>query len=143
MSAEYEICVSSRLTNLAEIAEFVSERAVLAGLDENQVFDVQVALDEACTNIIEHAYEGDDDGELRICCFVEGDDFVIRIQDSGKPFCLEDVPLPDTSLPIEEREIGGLGVFLMRQMTDAIEYKTDPETGNELILRKRRKAVEL
>ena len=137
---QYEICVTSELVNLSLIAEFVSERARIAGMDEEEVFDVQMAVDEACTNTMQHGYEGREDGELRICCFVEGRDFVVRITDQGKPFAPDDVVAPDLSKPLEMREAGGLGLFFMRQLMDAVEFRPVPEGGNELIMRKRRRA---
>ena len=139
-SREYEICVASQLSNLADIGAFITERARLAGMEEQAVFDVQMAVDEACTNTMQHGYEGREDGELRICCFVEGRDFVVRITDQGKPFAPDDVVAPDLSKPLEMREAGGLGLFFMRQLMDTVEFRPVPEGGNELIMRKRRTA---
>lgn len=130
-----EICVSSATANLAEIADFVAERAALAGLDEERVFAVQMAVDEACTNSMQHAYEGRADGEVRICCYVDDDDFVVQIFDHGKRFDPEAVPEPDLASPLEERAIGGLGVFFMRRLMDCVEFTAD-EGGNLVTLRK-------
>ncbi|NLG50185.1 MAG: ATP-binding protein [Chloroflexi bacterium] len=139
MGVEYEICVTSRLSNLSEIAEFVSDRAALTGLDERQVFEVQMATDEACTNSMEHAYEGREDGEVRVCCYLEGDCFVVRITDFGRPFDPDSVPKPDLQSPLEERQIGGLGIFLMRELMDSVEFHSDPIAGNQVIMRKQRR----
>lgn len=130
-----ELCVSSATANLAEIAEFVAERAALAGLDEDKVFAVQMAVDEACTNSMQHAYEGRPDGELRVCCYIEEDDFVVKISDHGKRFDPEAVPEPDLASPLEERAIGGLGLFFMRRLMDRVEFAAD-ESGNLVTLRK-------
>lgn len=140
---EYELCVSSRLANLAQIAEFVSDRARGAGLSETQVLDVQMAVDEACTNAMEHAYGGRSDGEVRVCCYVEEDDFVVRVTDHGALFDPSLVPAPDTAAPIEERNIGGLGLFFMRQMVDVIEFGTDHGRGNQITMRKHRRLESL
>ena len=135
-----EICVLSQTTNLAQVAEFVISEAQEAGLDETQVFEIQMAVDEACSNSMEHAYEGVPNGNLRVCCSLLEDEFVVRITDYGKPFDPTDFPAPDTKQPLEDRQIGGLGIFLMRQLVDQLEYATEPETGgNQITLHKRLK----
>jgi serine/threonine-protein kinase RsbW len=137
MGREYEICVSSQFLNLAAIAEFVSERAQLAGLSEDQVFDIQMAVDEACTNAMEHAYDGQPDGQVRVCCYVERDEFVVRVTDYGRSFDPATIAPPDLSVPLEERQIGGLGLFLMKQLMDRVEYRADEKVGNQMVMRKR------
>ena len=109
-----------------------------AGLDEQQVFDVQMAVDEASTNAIKHAYGGRTDGQLRVCCFIDGADFVVRIIDQGEPFDPDIVPSPDLESPLEEREEGGLGLYFMRQLMDDVSFLSDLDHGNVLLMRKRR-----
>jgi anti-sigma regulatory factor (Ser/Thr protein kinase) len=133
----YELCVDSHLANLAEIADFVAQHAVRVGLNEDDVFAVQMAVDEACTNSMQHAYEGREDGEVRVCCYLEDRDFVVRISDQGHAFDPATVPEPDISAPLETREIGGLGLFFMRKLMDSVEFHFDASQGNEVIMRKR------
>lgn len=130
-----EVCFTSDLTELARISEFVAENARRAGVSEQGVFEIQMATDEACTNAIEHAYAGRK-GEVRVCCWVEGDEFVVRVTDFGKRFDPEQVPMPDVTAPLEERNVGGLGLFFMRALTDRIEFRSNDEQGNQVILRK-------
>ena len=141
MSEQYALCVRSQLTNLAQIALFVSDQAQSVGMNNDQVFAIQMAVDEACTNSIEHAYNGQDNGEVTICCYAEGDDFVVKITDLGAHFDPSAIPEPDTSVPLEDRAIGGLGLFLMRQLMDSVEFQSHSATGNEVIMRKHRKPV--
>ena len=136
---EFEICVSSELANLGQIAEFVSERARLSGMNDDRVFDVQMAVDEACTNTVQHAYDGRADGEIQVCCYVDRDDFVVRIRDFGIPFDPSKVPEPDISAPLEERAVGGLGWYFIRKLMDQVEIRPTAE-GNELTMRKRRES---
>jgi serine/threonine-protein kinase RsbW len=131
----FELCVSSDLTQLARISEFVAQSARQAGVSEAGVFEIQMATDEACTNSIEHAYSGHT-GEVRVCCWVEEGDFVVRVTDFGRRFDPNQVPLPDTSAPLESRDIGGLGLFFMRELTDHVEFSSDAVQGNRVILRK-------
>jgi len=139
MAHQYELCVASSFRNLGQIAEFISERARLSGMDEDQVFAVQMAVDEACTNSMEHAYAGCETGQVRVCCYLEDDDFVVCVTDYGAPFDPTTVPMPDLAAPIEERQEGGLGLFFMRELMDQIEFHSDADEGNSVIMRKRRK----
>lgn len=137
MTTEFELCVTSKLDNLVQIAEFVSGLAASWGMHDDDVFAVQMAVDEACTNSIEHAYGGRDDGQVHVCCFVEDDEFVVRITDFGESFDPTSVAPPDIDAPLEEREIGGLGLFLMRKLMDSVEFLPSA-SGNQVIMRKRR-----
>ncbi len=137
MAVEYELCVKSSTQNLAAIAEFVAERAREAGLDDDSIFDIQIAVDEACTNTIEHAYATRSDQTLRVCCSVQDQEFVIRITDYGTPFDPDSIPEPDLEAPMEERSIGGLGVFFMRRLMDSVEFSTHAYRGNQVVMRKR------
>ncbi len=134
---QYEMCVSSRVVNLAEIAEFVGEHARRSGMDEDAVYDLQTAVDEACTNAMQHAYGGEGDGEVRVCCYEEEGEFVVRVTDHGQPFDPASVPEPNLQLPLEDRDIGGLGLYFMRQMVDRVEFGTLNGQGNQVTLRKR------
>jgi len=133
-----ELCIEGDPEHLATVSEFVAAGARRAGLSEDDVFAIQMAADEACTNSIEHAYNGRR-GEVRVCCWSEGDDYVVRITDFGDVFDPESVPSPDTTSPLTERPIGGLGLFLMRELVDQVIFQSDPERGNQVILRKRRR----
>lgn len=139
MPIEHEICVSSNLTNLAGIAQFVSERARQVGMNEQEVFDIQMAVDEACTNSIEHAYSDGAAGVVRVCCYVEDRDFVVRISDYGEPFDAAAIPTPDTAAPLEERGIGGLGLYFMRKLMDSVEFSLIAPRGNLVVMRKQHK----
>jgi serine/threonine-protein kinase RsbW len=136
MATEEGLCVTSSLTSLSDIAQYVAVQASAAGLDEDRTFEVQMAVDEACTNSIQHAYRGHNSGELRVCCFREGDDFVVEITDYGAPFDPQTIPDPDLTGPLEARAIGGLGVYLMRRLMDSVQFRANPESGNVVVMRK-------
>ncbi|MGI6375526.1 MAG: ATP-binding protein [Anaerolineae bacterium] len=133
-----EICYASDLGKLGEISEFVGARARQAGLSEDGVYEIQMATDEACTNSIEHAYEGRTSGQIDVCCYIDGAYFVVRVTDYGRRFDPDLVPMPDVTAPLEERTIGGLGLFFMRRLVDSIEFSFDPIQGNQVVMRKRR-----
>ncbi len=138
MAEHLDLTVASDLANLAQIAEFVSAAALRLGLDDEQAFQVQMATDEACANVIEHAYGLGQVGDIGIRCELEGDHFVVTIRDHGAPFELDAIPEPDLTCPLEDRQIGGLGLYFMRRLMDRVVFRTDPDTGNELKMYKRR-----
>jgi serine/threonine-protein kinase RsbW len=137
MSEPLELTVASDLHNLALIAEFVTGAARQLGLSEQAAFEVQMAADEACANIVEHAYGAGVTGEITIRCELQGDDLLVAIRDRGRTFDPSGVPEPDVCCELQERQIGGLGIFFMRKLMDRIEYSFDPCTGNELRMYRR------
>ena len=141
MPKRCELEVTSDLENLEKIAAFVTEAAERAGLSAGESFEVQMAVDEACTNIMEHAYEGGS-GPLRICCDCERDCFSVTITDQGKPFDPDLVPDPDIDSSLEERSTGGLGIFFMRKMMDEIHFEFNDHLDNRLTMIKRIDAEE-
>ena len=136
MSNTFELTVEARLENLEVIGEFVTSSMRQIGADDKSIFEVQLVVDEACTNIMQYAY-GDEGGTISIHCQRVDDDFVVSIRDRGKPFDPNSVVPPDLGADLSERKIGGLGIFFMHRMMDEVSYTFDPEKGNELTMRKR------
>ena len=137
MSQKYSLNVDSRFERLAEIADFVADAACACGLNNAQTYDVKMAVDEACTNVIEHAYRGKPDGTLDIVCERRGKEFVVTIQDYGAQFDPREIKLPKTSDPLSKRSIGGLGLFFMRKLMDRVEFDFAPGRGNRLTMAKK------
>ena len=137
MTSKYELCISSSMENLALISDFVTSLAGRLRLDEDQTFALQMAIDEACANVMEHAYGGQDNGTIRICCHADQDEVVVTIHDYGQPFDPQSVPRPDTAAPLEKREEGALGLYLMEKLMDSVGFEFDPINGNTLTMRKK------
>lgn len=138
MTDHFEITVPSDLANLQRIAQFVTDAALRLGLTAQQAFEVQMATDEACANVIQHAYGPGMPGDIGITCEMDGDDLAVTIRDSGRPFDAGEVPAPDLTCSLEDRQIGGLGLYFMRTLMDRVIFRHDPHTGNELKMYKRR-----
>jgi len=132
----YELTVPARFDNLALIGDFISGVARRAGFDEKGVFNLQLACDEACTNVIEHAYGGGP-GQIRIAVTVYPDRIQIQVHDTGRPFDPTAVRIPDLEAPLERRETGGLGLHFMRTIMDEVRFEFG-EDGNRLTMVKRR-----
>ena len=95
---------------------------------------VEMAVDEACSNIIEHAYEGMETGDIEITCDEDDQDITVILRDHGQPFDITTVPIPDISTSLEDRQVGGLGIFLMRTLMDNVRYERLGNSGNVLTL---------
>lgn len=125
---------------LDEIREFVGGIARDGGFNDRDVYNIQLATDEAASNIIEHAYGGVSDGLLEISCGVKGLTLTIILVDHGESFDPNDVPAPDLKADLSERKIGGLGIYLMRKLMDEVQYKAELKKGrNTLTMIKRRR----
>ena len=124
--------------NLDEIREFVGEISRQVGFSEKEIYSIQLAADEASTNIIEHAYAGIENGKIQIDCSTEGDELKIVMHDNGKPFDPSSVPEPNVKADLSERKIGGLGMYLMRKLMDEVYYEASLEKGNTLTMIKRK-----
>lgn len=131
---------AGRLANLKEISIFVTQAAKEAGLDDSAVYAVQLAVDEAATNVIEHSYGGDDQGDIKITCQNVSNGFKIILVDHGKPFNPEKVKKPNINLPLEEIHPRGLGMYFMRQVMDEVIFEFSPKLGNKVTMIKRVKA---
>lgn len=128
-----ELIVEGKLENLTTIGDFITRALNQLGI-EKELFQVQVAVDEACTNIIQHAYSGGSDKPIEIYCSMSNKSLIIEIRDWGESFDPESVPSPDTDSELSERQLGGLGLFLMKQMMDEVNYVFYPRKYNKLIM---------
>ncbi len=130
---------SGRFESLASIRKFVFRAASDAGFDEKEIYAVELAVDEACSNIIEHAYGGDGNGEIECTCNDLNDSLEIIIKDEGEPFDPAAVIPPDFSIDLEEIKPRGAGLFLIRNMMDDVEFEFSRKDGNVLRMVKRKK----
>jgi serine/threonine-protein kinase RsbW len=112
------------------------ETAQACGLDEGEAFKVQLAVDEACTNVIEHAYEGQG-GPIELSCGLGESGFQVTIRDQGRPFDPATVSQPDLDAPLKDRQIGGLGLHFMHVLMDRVEFAFGEAGGNMLTMVKK------
>lgn len=143
MSQKHVRTVPGRYEEVKNICMFVMEGAKEAGLNESALFHVELACDEACTNIIEHAYGGEGKGDIVVSWQIEGNEFVVTLHDNGRVFNPDNVPDPallnqsSEEVNFENLQVGGLGMHFMRKLMDEVRYQFDPETGNTLTLVKK------
>jgi serine phosphatase RsbU (regulator of sigma subunit)/putative methionine-R-sulfoxide reductase with GAF domain/anti-sigma regulatory factor (Ser/Thr protein kinase) len=132
---------SAKFDQLDAIRDFAAQAARDAGLDDSAIYAVELSMDEACTNVIEHAYEGMDGGEIECTCDTDDKNLTIIIHDHGKSFDPSTIALPDLDADLDSRPVGGLGVFLMKKLMDEVRFEPLGEAGNVLTMVKRRKTA--
>jgi len=137
MNAACSLIVAAELGSLAAVRDFVRESAAALGIAPRVIPSLLLAMDEAATNIVEHGYCGRP-GPLEIEMYREGCDIVMRLCDQAPVFDpTTQVAPPDLTAPLEERDLGHLGVYFMLQFMDEVVHRARPEGGNELTMRKR------
>ena len=105
-------------------------------MTSDAVENIILAVDEACTNIIRHAYKSVPDGELIIKTKSTLSRFVVSITDYGNSFEPEMIPEPDLQKYYRQRRVGGLGMYLMKTLMDDVKYVSIPGKYNEVLLSK-------
>jgi anti-sigma regulatory factor (Ser/Thr protein kinase) len=120
----------AKLENLRRWMNGVSECAREQGFDEKKIGKIELALEEALVNICKYSYP-DELGDAEVSCKQDNRRFIIEIVDSGIPFDMTSLPAPDVTSSIEERKIGGLGIFLIKKMVNEVGYRRE---GNLNIL---------
>jgi len=130
VSARYP---SLELTDLAEVRRFVEAAASAVGGEEDAVSELVLAVNEAVCNIITHGY-GNRSGIVTIDVLRDDHDLAIRLRDRAPAFDPNSVPAPDITIPLNQREHGGMGVHMMRSFTDEMTYRATADGWNELTL---------
>jgi serine/threonine-protein kinase RsbW len=125
--------------SLEGISEFIVEKAQKAGFSPNDVYAIQTAVDEACSNIIDHAYGGENKGEIFIKVTETKENLKIVLRDQGEPFDPENVPEPDLTSALEHRKERGLGIFFMQKLMDEVIFEFSEKRGNKLTLVKHKR----
>jgi serine/threonine-protein kinase RsbW len=130
--------ITSDINEIPEISTALETLMRAHGFTGDDILDTQLAVEEAITNIIVHGYR-EAGGEITVSCRAGNGMVEVRLEDRSGPFDPLILPEPDPSGEIEDRKIGGLGIFLIRQVMDDIRYRYE-EGKNILILTKRKTA---
>lgn len=127
--------VPARPEFLDSIRAYVLQVAAAAGASDTTLYRIELAVEEALTNVFKYAYP-DATGEIEVSCSTTGEsdkEILIEIRDWGTPFDPMRCETPDVSLDVMERPVGGLGIFLIRQIADHVTY-CPLKDGNQLTL---------
>ena len=133
----FTLQVPSSTENLALIREFVTTVGQQAGMSETEIGKIELAVDEACANVIEHAYGHDASKEVTVRANVDDDSITFEIVDTGKGFDPGAIAQEDLEKLIQQRKDGGLGMRLIKKLMDEVQYEIVPGLKNELRMTKR------
>ena len=133
VEATRTLTIPADLDRLRDVRAFVRSWAGETGFHAEGTADLVQAVDEAVTNVIVHGY-ADRAGDVEIELIGSPESLAVRIRDNCPVFDPTRVPTPDTSLPLETRRLGGMGVHLMRELSDALRHRARPGGGNELTI---------
>jgi anti-sigma regulatory factor (Ser/Thr protein kinase) len=128
----FTLHVPSSTENLAMIRDFVASIGAKAGFDDSEVARITLAVDEACANVIEHAYSSDETRQVTIRATLDSADLSFEIVDDGRGFEPSQVSEDDVAELIRQRKSGGLGLRLIRAVMDDVQYQIIPGEKNEL-----------
>lgn len=131
---KYEMRIPSQADNLEIIREFVSRVAGKVGFSEDDVNKIELAVDEACTNVIRHAYEKDSKKPIDIVIKIDYEKLTVIITDQGKGFNPRRVRVPNMKEYLAEMRVGGLGIYLMKTLMDQVDFDMQPGRRNRVCM---------
>ena len=130
-----ELALTATMADLPRIADFLDAACEDSGVRDAVRFDLQLALEEACCNVLEHAYAGAS-GEIGINFTAHKSDVILTVRDHGRAFEPDKVSDPDLLIPLEERPVGGLGLYLMHRLMDEVRFSFSPEANILTMIRR-------
>ncbi|MGI6249849.1 MAG: ATP-binding protein [Anaerolineaceae bacterium] len=131
----------SYYVNLKSMAEFVLDVARTLPFTPKELYQIELAVDEACANVIDHAYLGEGKGSILIRVETSENALRIQLEDQGIQFCPDEVPEPDLVSPLEARKERGLGVYTIRKVMDQVIYDCLDDGVNRLTMVKQFRSI--
>lgn len=129
----YHLRIPSRTDNLELIREFVSKVAAKVGFGEDDIGKIELACDEACSNVIKHAYDQKNGSRsLDVLIRVDLKKFTLIVTDHGKGFDPAKIQMPDMKEYLAQLKVGGLGIYLMKTLMDEVDYDIKPGVRNQV-----------
>ena len=135
MTSSREIRIVNDLEEISRIQEFIEELGNDLNLSSETIMNINLSLEEAVVNVIMYAYPEGEHHEILLKVTVSPQQLIFLLTDRGQSFDPTQVPDTDIKLPIEERGIGGLGIFLIRSIMNEVSYLRLKEE-NRLIMKK-------
>ena len=137
MTAQLRLRLESQLSSLEELEESVEQFGADQGWSPNLLFQMQLALEELACNVINHGF-GEAGHEFEIAISSSPETVTIEVVDGARPYNpLTETPEPDVGASLDERKVGGLGVYLVREISDELYYRRE-DGKNRLTIVKRR-----
>jgi serine/threonine-protein kinase RsbW len=130
------IHVAADVREIERLNKLVRQFGELHEVPSRTLYAVNLALDELVTNVILYGFDSPEGREVTVKIATAGGELVASVTDDGRPFNPLELKAPDLDAPLERRDLGGLGVHLVRSLMDAVNYSRD-EDRNVLTVRKR------
>ncbi|MBN2602292.1 MAG: ATP-binding protein [Candidatus Marinimicrobia bacterium] len=136
MKTAIEITIKNRIPEIEHVCDAVAEFSRKHNVADKIIFTLHLAIDEILTNIISYGYSDPNEHIINICYSLQKDYLQLKIIDDSNPYDPAAAPEPDVEASLEDRKIGGLGIYLIKNMMDDIKYSS--ESGkNTLVLTKK------
>ena len=128
----FHLQLPSQSNNLALIRELVSKVASQVGFDTDEASKIELAVDEACTNVIKHAYSNNANEMIDVLIKIDNRKLIIIVSDKGKGFNPDKVQVPDLNDFIKSGRTGGLGICLIKTLMDKVDFSMKPGLKNQV-----------
>ncbi len=134
----YRITIPAATRYLTAVRRFVAIHAREAGFSEAEIDRIRLAVDEACTNAIKHAYKGNERGLIDVIIRVTPEKFHIIVRDRGPGFNPSDYQAPDIRRSVRHRKGGGYGIHLMYSLMDEVYFRRKKRLNEVHLIKYRR-----
>jgi anti-sigma regulatory factor (Ser/Thr protein kinase) len=132
---QIRIVLSNDLSEIAKLHRELEIFGQKCGLSPKTLFELNLILEEVVANVISYAYRDNQQHEIVVCAASREGELVMEVEDEGRPFNPAQSPPPDLERPLERRNVGGLGLHLVRELTSSLEYNR-VGTKNRLVMKK-------
>ena len=129
---KYQLKLPSQSDNLSIIRELVTKVANSVGFSGDDISKIELAVDEACANVIKHAYGQNSDQIIDIVIKIDSKKMVVEVSDKGKGFAPESLNFPNMKQYLNEMRVGGLGIYLIETLMDEVAFDVKPGVRNQV-----------
>lgn len=129
---QYRLKLPSQSDNLSLIRELVTKVATKVGFSNDDVSKIELAVDEACANVIKHAYGKNSRKIIDVLIKVDTQKLMVVVTDKGKGFKPDEIKLPKMNEYLQEMRVGGLGIYLIETLMDKVNFDVQPGIRNQV-----------
>lgn len=140
MSGTISVELKNNPSEIQRLSQIVTQFGEVNNLSPKVLFAINLALEEILANIISYGYEDSYEHQINIGAFLEDDELILKVEDDGRPFNPLEAPEPDINKSLEDRQIGGLGIHLVKNLMDGLEYRR--KGGKNLLVMKKKVEVD-